>query len=150
MQTGGQSFVPNLAGPNGSGSPGSATSVNLGSITIGFPSASIEIRPTQCFVYSEMLDDQSEVGQAEGRVGVSTGTDDSWTPFGSGTYARTYNFSNPTTLDPTMTYYIYFAACDEQKVTYVMPNPYNGGTAWDTDFDTGPWSLQFQVAMTTN
>jgi hypothetical protein len=145
LAIGGQSFTPSIAGADGQGSLGSATSSHLESISIGYAAADTTNRSAQCWVYSVMLTDQSQVGQAENLVAASVSFLDG-SAFGSGSCSRTYAFSDAT-LNVNQTYYVYFQ-CD-QYLRCQNPAPYSGGSAWDADFTAVPYDIQFQVKMTT-
>ena len=140
---GGESFAPNVAGPDGTGGPGSASSVSLETITVGYPSSDVAGRSDDCLIYSVVLDDQSEVGQNASLVGKSGSFTDG-SDFGANSNSRTYTFAN-VTLDPSKTYYFYFDI--DQYLNYEDPSSYSGGHAWDADFFNCPGNLQFQVTM---
>src|SRR5207237_849833 len=103
----GQSFTPNVPGPNGSGSPGSATQVTLVAITFGFPSSDQSHWPGNCYLFSQPLDDPTLAAETtENRIAVNS--DFVSGDLGSGTYSRKFNFQGAT-LNTGGVYYAYFA-----------------------------------------
>jgi hypothetical protein len=146
---GGQSFTPNVPGPNGSGSPGGATQVFIRKISLGYPSANTSERAEKLYVYSVELTDPAQIGQNDYLVAVSTdsGTLDGTNLFGSGTYQRTFSF-NAGALVPNSKYYIYFDV--DQHLRIKSAQPYAGGNAQDDQLNDLPnISVQFQVEMYT-
>jgi hypothetical protein len=141
----GQSFTPNVPGPNGTGSIGSATSATLSSITFGYPTSDTDDRAVTAYVHSEALDDPSDVKNLATLVSTSTGTSDANGTFGSGTYSRTFTFPGDT-LQVSQKYYIYFA--QDQIVCDQPDTPYSGGDALDIYGDPTDECLQFSVSMT--
>jgi len=141
----GLSFTPNVAGPNGSGSPGTASSVSLISVIVGCPTKAAAEQADTCFIYSVELESVSDIGSSQNCVGQSTSATVG-SVFGSGGYSTTYAFSN-VSLDPTKQYFAYF---DANKNTYVdSSSPYTGGTAYDVFMEDDGTSPQFQVNMST-
>lgn len=144
----GQSFVANAAGPSGTGSPGTSTSMTVNSISVGFPSTDTNHRPAVCYLYSAPLDDYDDVGTSTNLIAQSSGVFDSQA-FGSGSYTRTYQFGlRAEGLSVSTTYYAYFGTPGYGYVD--TPNGYPAGTAYDGDGDSVDESLQFLVQMTTD
>ncbi|HUO10093.1 MAG TPA: hypothetical protein VM008_17435 [Phycisphaerae bacterium] len=141
----GFSFTPNVAGPNGSGSPGSASSVSLVSIVVGCPTLPAAQEANTCYIYSVELEDPSDIGSSGNLVGQSTSMSTGHA-LGSTSYSTTYSFSG-ISLDPTKQYFAYFSA---DKNTFVdSSSPYTGGTAYDVFLEDDDASPQFQVNMST-
>jgi hypothetical protein len=140
----GQSFTPNNPGPNGTGSVGSATVATVASITLGYPISDTENRAATIYIHSGALDDPSDVTNPATLVSSSIGTSDANGTFGSGTYSRTYRFSQGT-LQVSQQYHIYFS--DIQTVSYQVDTPYSGGVALDPYGDPTDQCLQFMVTM---
>ena len=144
---GGQSFTPNVPGPNGTGTPGTATQVFLRSISLGYPNSNTALRTGKIFVYAQELTDPDQIGQLDYLVGQSgTQVIDGTDLFGSGTYYR--KFSITAGLVPSSKYFIYFE--DYQSLRYKGSSPYSGGYAQDDSLvDLPTVSAQFQVEMYT-
>jgi hypothetical protein len=146
---GGQSFTPNVPGPNGSGSPGAATQVFIRKISLGYPSANTSGRAQKLYVYSVELTDPAQIGQNDYLVAESSdnGTLDGTNLFGTGTYQRTFNF-NAGALVPSSKYYFYFDV--DQHLRMKGSAPYAGGNAQDDELNAlTNSSAQFQVEMYT-
>ena len=141
----GFSFTPNVSGPDGSGSPGSATSAAMISAIVGCPSQTAAEQATKCYVYSQMLTSTDEIGSPTGLVGMSSSMSVGQV-FGSGGYSSTYQFTDMP-LDPTQVYYAYFS--DNTNVSVDTNAPYTGGTDYDIFMDDDGTSPQFQVNMST-
>ncbi len=145
MDVYGQSFKPNVAGPDGVGSPGTATSVSLQSIVVGYASSITSVRATDCYVYSAALTDENEIGTETNLVAMSSSYTDG-SAFGTGSYTRQFNFSEGL-LDPTQTYYFYFDCSQYLRVK--SSSPYSGGSLTDDTFTVlSSYDIQFQVTMT--
>ena len=141
----GLSYTPNVQGPNGSGSPGSATTVKLVSVTVGCPTLAAAGEAPTCYVYSAPLDDPTDIGTPTNLVATST-SKTIGSAFGSGTHSTTYAFSNQL-LAVSAVYYVYVSA--DKSVCVDNGNPYTGGTAYDIYLDDDGTSAQFIIQMTT-
>ena len=143
---GGLSCTPSVAGPDGSGSPGSATSVNLNSVTLGYPSSDVSIRPQTCYVYSVQITDPDDVGGSTNLVATSSSFSDG-SDFGTNSHTRRWAF-NSGSLNPSNTYFVYF---DNTPGTNVKSgSPYSGGDAYDDALEVLPGlSAQFKIVMST-
>jgi len=140
----GQSFKPNVAGPNGSGTPGSATQAALNSIVFGFDSA--DPLPSKCFIYSQPLDDPSQAGtDTTYLLGSSTSTQ-SGSEFGTGSTTCRFNFSG-ISLQVGSPYYAYFP--EDHALRTQTPRCYSGGYLLDDVGSLINGTLQFMVHLTT-
>jgi hypothetical protein len=146
---GGQSFTPDVPGPNGSGSPGGATQVFIRKVSLGYSSANTSGRAQKLYVYSVELTDPAQIGQPDYLVAESSeiGIVDGTNLFGTGTYQRTFNFSAGAMV-PNSKYYVYFDV--DQHLRIKSGVPYAGGNAQDDQLNELPnVSAQFQVEMYT-
>jgi hypothetical protein len=145
MDVYGQSFQPNVAGPDGVGSPGSATSVSLQSIVVGYASSITSVRAIDCYVYSAPLTDEGDIGTGTNLVAESFSYSDG-SAFGAGSFSRQFNFREGL-LDPTQTYYFYFDSSQYLRVK--SSSPYSGGSLTDDTLTVlSSYDIQFQVNMT--
>jgi hypothetical protein len=146
---GGQSFTPNVPGPDGSGDPGSATQVFIRRISLGYPSANTSLRTGKVYIYSVELSDAEQIGQSDYLVAESliNSVVDGTNLFGTGTYQRTFNF-NAGIFVPGNKYFIYFEV--DQHLRVKSATPYSGGNAQDDQLSDLPAiDAQFQVEMYT-
>ncbi len=140
----GQSFTPNVPGPNGVGSPGAATSVSLASVSIGYPSSSTTGRATTAYIYTS-IPSSSDLSTGTGSLATSdVATTDGSGMFGSSTYSRTFTFTG-VPLDPTVTYFVLFPST--QSVRLKTGNPYSGGGLVNTALAVTNNDAQFDVQM---
>ena len=97
----------NVAGSDGTGSPGSANPVYVQSASVGYPTSSTSGRAGTAYLYDAvpLLADLNNGGT--GALAASTGTSDG-SLFGTGTHSRTFTFDG-VAIDPTKVYYILFA-----------------------------------------
>src|SRR3982751_2510303 len=89
----GFSFSPGTAGPNGSGSPGAATTVYLTSVIVGCGTQAQQGQGPFCYVHSAPVDDESEIDSGPTLVGQSAHSTNS-SAFGNNSYSSTYSFSS--------------------------------------------------------
>jgi len=147
----GQAFQANVAGPNGSGSPGQASQVKVKTLSIGYFSSSTSGRTMKLYIYSSPLGSPDDIGQSTDLVAESnTGAYmDGAGLFGTGTYSRQFTaFTQPTAMSASDTYYVYFDRDQSARVN--ANNPYPGGNCYDLDLaDMSPYCLQFQVEFDT-
>jgi len=141
----GFSFTPNVAGPNGTGSPGTATSVTVSTVIVGCPTHAAAETAPDCYIYSIELESSDDIGSSDGLVGqnnsMSVGN-----AFGSGSYSTSYGFPG-ISLDPTKQYFAYFSV--KKNTCIDSTRPYTGGTAYDEFMGDDGTSPQFQVNMST-
>lgn len=148
---GGQSFTPNVPGPNGTGGgPGSASQVFIRSVNLGYPNANTSGRATSVLIYSVELTDPTQIGQSDYQVAVSSTENppvDGSGLFGSGTYSRKFTFDAGALL-PGTKYYLYFDT--DQVLRFKGSTPYAGGNAEDDSLaDLTDASAQFQIEFYT-
>jgi hypothetical protein len=141
----GQSFTPNVAGPGGSGNPGSATHVQLSSVVLGYLDSDTSERAATCYVYSVELTEEDQISSPANLVATSQSTSDG-VAFGSGTYSRTYNFSEQF-LSVSSRYYVYFSSAQNSNANNT--GPYTGGQLYDSDMLATTETAQFLVNMKT-
>ncbi|MEI8195473.1 MAG: hypothetical protein WCI73_06155 [Phycisphaerae bacterium] len=140
----GQGITPNVAGPDGTGSPGSATSVNLTDFTLGYGTSSTSGRAGVAYLY-DTLPTLSNLNSGIGAIATSSSTTDG-NDFGAGSYTRKFHFSGNLSLDPTKVYYVLFPS--NQSARYKNPAVYTGGDAYSSTLaDTGR-NLQFSADFT--
>lgn len=139
----GQSFTPNVAGPDGSGSPGTATTVYVQSASVGFPSSDTTARATTAYLYSS-LPSLSNLNTGTGSLAVSTNYTDEQDLFGTGTFSRTHMFNN-IAIDPTLQYFLLFPS--NQIMRFATGSPYSGGKAYNTVLVALTTDVQFTVNM---
>jgi len=140
----GQAFRPNVPGPNGSGSPGSATQVFLRNLTIGYNSSNPADRAEKAYIYAVELTSPDQIGKDEYKVAESDNYGDGTGLFGPGTYSRTFHFTGGA-YNPALTYYAYFGW--DQIANIKSGDPYSGGDAYDADLQEMDASLQFKFDM---
>lgn len=141
----GLSFTPNVAGPSGTGSPGSATSVALNSLTLGCPSRAAADGAATCYIYSIELESPGDIGSATGLVGQSSCMTVG-SAFGTSSFSSAYIFSN-LSLNPSSQYFAYFS--DDKEADVDSSCPYTGGSTYDEFMEYGGESPQFLVNMAT-
>lgn len=141
----GQSFTPNVAGPGGSGSPGTAAYAQLASLVLGYLSSDPTDRAETCYLYSVALESDDQIGLPANLVATSHNTADG-AAFGSGSYTRTFNFSGQW-LSVTSKVYAYFSSSQNSNANNT--GPYSGGQMYDADMLPTTESAQFLVNMTT-
>jgi hypothetical protein len=141
----GQSFTPNVAGPGGSGSPGTSTESQLVSLVLGYLSSDPDQRAETCFLYSASLASEDDIGSPTNLVATSLSTADG-AAFGAGSYSRTFGFNNES-LSVSQKYYAYFSASQNANVNNT--GPYAGGNMYDADMLPTTESAQFLVNMKT-
>lgn len=139
----GQSFTANVPGPSGSGSPGTATSVQLVTFALGFPTATTTGRPQTAYLHNAALADPNDIGNGPTFLKASTGTSDG-SAFGGSSHTRTYTFAI-TGLLPSHTYYVYFETDDggAPSVSSHDQAPYSGGCMIDDGMDATTECTQF-------
>lgn len=137
----GQAFTPNVAGPDGTGSPGSATEVFLNDFILGYRAATTTDRAETAYLY-DTLPALADLNSGIGAIDVSSSYTDG-NVFGTDTYTRTFNFSNPVTLDPTKVYYVLFAS--NQTARYKNTVVYAGGAAYNNYLLDDSKTLQFKA-----
>ena len=137
----GQSLAPNIAGPNGSGGPGTANPVYLEYFNVGYPNGSLTGRAAVCYVY-DTLPTLANLNAGTGAIATSTGTSDG-NDFGSGSFTRNFIFGGDS-LDPTKTYFILFPA--DQLLCH-KTNPYSGGVAYTNRLMSTSYDLQFETGF---
>jgi hypothetical protein len=142
----GQSLTPNVAGPSGTGGPGTANPVYLQSLIVGYPDSDTDNRAASCFVYSAPLDDPDKIGSPTNLVATSNSTSDG-SAFGSNSHTRTFNFLG-SALNPAGKYYAYFSAV--QTASCTPGSPYSGGQLYDDDMGATADCMQFLANMTTS
>ena len=141
-----QSFTPNVPGPDGSGSPGTASTVTPINIIFGYPDSNITYRARAVYVYSAPLADPSDITNPTNFVVKSNGCFDG-SDLGSGSNTRGFSFPNGTHLVPSTTYYVYFDYA--QSLCNAGSDVYSGGTLYDTDGEDLEDDAQFKVNMST-
>lgn len=144
----GQALTPNVAGPNGSGSPGSATAVNLISFTVAFGDSDTDLWPLRAYLYDTL----PTVGQLNNdglyALRYSTSYVDG-SAFGTGTYTRTYTFGEPINIDPTQLHYVLLSS--SAYMMYATTSLYSGGKRYNqllaaqTNSDL-QFSAEFEIA----
>ncbi len=140
----GQSFTPNVAGPDGSGSPGSASTVYLQTVSIGYPTSDTTNRQTVIYVYDTLPTLVDLNNNGSGSIYKSISYADDTGTFGANTYSRIFSFANYS-IDPTKTYYLLFAA--NQVLRFKTGNPYSGGSLYSTLLAAVANDAQFKVVM---
>ena len=140
----GQSFTPNVVGPDGVGSVGSATQVALNQITLGYPTPLMSGNSGNMYVFDSPIQDPDDSCSPLGATAVSSSCTDG-SAFGTDSYTRTFSFSNET-LQVGHTYYFYLPGADD--VQYTSPAAYSGGQAIDCEGSPADLSLRFRVDLT--
>jgi hypothetical protein len=141
----GQSLIPSNQGPDGTGTPGSA-SLKLTSFRIGYAGYGAARRAHQCFLYSYALTNPSQIGQSDGLLASSVGFTDEEGTLGADSFVRKFNFApdGAPTLVVNLQYFVYFSA--PQLAGVAVGGVYTGGVVYDFDLDTEPeLTLQFQA-----
>lgn len=141
----GQSFKPNVPGPNGSGSPGAAKKVMINDIIIGFSEADVR-DGDYLYIYDHIpLISQLQTGQ------YAIATSDTYVDgqeFGTGSYTRKFTFTGAWGLDPNTTYYFLFPVVVWPNCN--NPQSYSGGTAYsDLLMPLTNSDLQFKILLET-
>lgn len=140
----GESFTPNVAGPDGVGGPGSATTVYLQSASVGYTSSSTAGRAAIAYLYAAVPTLANLNNNGMGSIAQSTTTTDEADLLGTGSYSRTFTFSS-IALDPANQYYILFSS--NQTLRYATGNPYTGGKAYNTVLAGTTNDVQFSIGM---
>lgn len=141
----GQSFTPNVPGPNGSGGPGSATEVYLSTFTVGYDSDTSS-RQEIAYLYDYVPTTAQLSAGVNALLTCSGYTDGS--DFGSGSYTRTFTFTHTNVLDPTKTYYLLFPG--NQNLQYTTTSQYSGGKRYNSLISPQSGSdLQFSASFET-
>jgi hypothetical protein len=141
----GQSFTPDVPGPSGSGSCGTASAVSLKSVVLGYPTANTSERSGSCYVYSAPLANAEDIGTEANLVAMTQVTVDG-SDLGSNSHTRTFTF-NSESLSASSKYYVYFP--DLQMVFAADNSPYAGGALYDEDMSPTSQCAQFLVNMQT-
>jgi hypothetical protein len=137
----GQSFVANVAGPNGTGGPGTANPVYVQSASVGYPTANTTGRTTVAYLY-DTIPSVTNLSTGVGALYSSTShTDENL--FGG--FSRTFVFPN-CAIDPTKTYYLLLPSV--QTVRNDNTKPYTGGSFYDSALSAVNFTVQFQISLT--
>jgi hypothetical protein len=142
----GQSFTPNVSGPDGAGSVGDDQNVNLDLVTFGYPNATTVNRAGFCYLYDYVPTLADLNNDGTGSLAASTGSSDESTGavFGANTFSRTWTFEKYQ-LDPTKKYYLFLGISNSLRGK--SGNPYSGGDEYNGTLTAQTNDLQFQVTM---